>query len=1067
MIKIKPDHVGRGFLVTFGGWLGMPWILGGTIVLAQVTPAPQTLPLDSVVDVQPQPNGNLYRIGGGSAAGANLFHSLDTFSLGAQDQAVFEHGAGIERIITRVVGSEGSFLDGTITTQSLGLPGPSPVDLFLLNPRGVILGPNAVLNLGGSFVASSADRLLFQDGQYFSSTPTGTTPLLSVSVPVGLQFGSPDPSPNITVTIEGDTLSWRDGFTNAPRPIFHLIAPTITLTDLFINWPGAQVTVQALESLQVDNLNNLALSGSFNSSAFQTLTLASRGTTSVANSLVAVQENLTIQADDRLSLSNSYLDSGFVPLESSRTRTGDIILSSAGDLLLNRRLDGEVVNNGPVIFLTSGDRGLDVGEIRLSSGQDLLANATLIIGTNSSARFDQGGSSGQITLEAQGNILLAEGSFATSDTFANNPAGRIRLEAQGTITLDSLSSLSSTTFSGGSAASIEVNAGQGILITGNSLISSNSSGSGPAGNINLSTNGSISLTDGSTLAASTFDRGNAGNITLQATGSIALDESYIQSLTSSLGNGGEIQLIAGDRISLITGSTSSTAATFLATGASGNITLTGGNAIVLQGQTQDSSPLAAASTSPIYLELEPPGVSQNSPQRGSQSPLGFAETITPFFFQASTDEDYAQVFRARDFPFVSIQGSLNAADSLDMYRVEIPQAGTQMIFDIDNTDPALDTYIFVANSANLVLAANRDTPNSILDVGSAQGQDSSLSFIFPGVGTYVVGVQNYTPGQVSRVDDRFTPYTLNISRIAPASAQTRISTQTASSQPAGNLSLQAPQIEIWDGASLEVNSSGSGPGGILEIQANTLQLENQAAITADTTSNQGGNITLTLGQWLSLHNGSTISTEAGTARLGGDGGDITIVSPLVLGLPGTTNRIIANAFQGNGGNISITTRSILGPQFLDISASSALGVDGTININASIADPGAGLVALDSELLDLAGQIAAVCGGPNGATSQQRSNRFVVIGREGLPTRLEELLEPEPLLEDWRLTATPPSPVIPPQPLGATPPRPREVQGWIHNAQGQVQLVTMNQNDYLPTIAPTCTHPSAITSPRP
>jgi filamentous hemagglutinin family protein len=119
--------------------------------------------------------------------GVNLFHSFGTFDVGAGDTALFTADSPTETVISRVTGGTRSQIYGKIRSDIYG------ADLFLLNPWGIIFGEEAELDVKGSFHASSADVLRFEDGNAFSAGDLSQPPVLTKPAPAAFGFTSADP----------------------------------------------------------------------------------------------------------------------------------------------------------------------------------------------------------------------------------------------------------------------------------------------------------------------------------------------------------------------------------------------------------------------------------------------------------------------------------------------------------------------------------------------------------------------------------------------------------------------------------------------------------------------------------------------------------------------------------------------------------------------------------------------------------------------------------------------------------------------------------------------------------
>jgi len=144
-------------------------------LLAAVTPrgaAAQRISVDGRFSPAQTLVGPNYAIGAnlGKQVGNNLFHSFGQFGLSSGESAAFSGPATINNVIGRVTGGNPSSINGRIQSNIAG------ANLYLINPSGILFGPNATVNVSGSFHASTADYLKMSDGARFQATnPNAST----------------------------------------------------------------------------------------------------------------------------------------------------------------------------------------------------------------------------------------------------------------------------------------------------------------------------------------------------------------------------------------------------------------------------------------------------------------------------------------------------------------------------------------------------------------------------------------------------------------------------------------------------------------------------------------------------------------------------------------------------------------------------------------------------------------------------------------------------------------------------------------------------------------------------
>ena len=484
----------------------------------------------------------------GKIKGNNLFHSFKTFNIQNGESAEFTGPENISNIISRVTGQNSSWIDGRLSSEIAG------ANFYLINPSGIMFGPNATLNIDGSFHVSTADYLkLGATGRFDATMPEQS--VFVTAPPSAFGFTSANPEKIAIGSASADPGKNKNTLLEVPE------GKTISII-------GGKIEITNSSLFAKSGRINLASAGSSGE-----VVLADDGIK--MNGFESKNEILILRNTNP----HEYNETTLADIEAGgmiEGKTGGDIYICSGQFIMNGKYyesQGKKITI-PAIISSSNYGTEKGGKIDIqSSGTIQLKNAVI------HNRTKNDGNGEDINIIAD-NITLSNANIV-NDTLGLGKGGDINIKADSMtsdkespqmnrlatvtygkknsgdiilsidqLTLNSKDNISANTTSNGDSGSIHIKAGKAVNISGN--IYTNTYAKGKSGNIHI--NSPLLHLDGGTLLARTSSDGNAGTIELNVNTLKMSNEAQISTSSGSLdpeennieaeGKGGEINVTA-------------------------------------------------------------------------------------------------------------------------------------------------------------------------------------------------------------------------------------------------------------------------------------------------------------------------------------------------------------------------------------------------------------------------------------------------------------------------------------------------------------------------------------------
>lgn len=742
-----------------------------------------------------------------------------------------------------------------------------------------------------------------------------------------------------------------------------------------------------------------------------TLTVSGNGKVSTATQADGPAGDMTISAQ-KISIS------GGGSVTSGGTGNGN-----SGDLKMIADDNITVSGSGrsPSRIDASGTGKGNGGAISIASSSVAVSENAIIQSTNSGS--DNGK---EISIKTE-KLELKNGGAVYNLANASGKGGDIVVSATESVTIsgngtDESSGLyaSSDAGSSGKAGDVSVTT-KNLVLSDTGAIVSRTSGTGNSGNVALDIHDAVKVTEAGRIAnnsRATGAGGNTGDITIKTSELSISENGLIASESAGSGSVGNIRITV-ERLSMNKGYISSSVGPKSISGSrGGDITINAAEFVTVSGSGVDDVGKFGEYYA-IYAQTQGAGGG------------GTINIFTPLLTVINDGMINADAYLSGRGGSINITvDTLNVSDggtivaqtrgSGDAGNIAISASESVKIGGIGVK--LLDSWIYTAThgigaGGNLTIT----TPDLILSehgiinantlvgkslesgpAGSIRIQVSRLQLLHGGA----ITADSYSSGDGGNISIRATERIFLGGKLeTPHSAATYaakgvtdpridssgIYARSEGSGHGGDISLLTQQLRLTDRSEISAKSIGSGDAGAIDIRTtDRIDIEN-SAVTTEALLADGGNISLKTVDRLYLLRSEITATVGGGL---GNGGNIFIDPDFVIM---NDSKIIANAYGGRGGNIKIIAGNFIADTYSIVDASSQLGIDGTVDIDAPDTDVAGGLTVLPEAFLDITGMLQDRCA----ARNMGDSSSLFVVGRGGLPLTPDDYLPSEDTDTEW------------------------------------------------------------------